>query len=407
MLKYLFRHLTFIFCSMLLILILMNIPYNLYVHFKGNAIITSDELNALINNNFLLGYEKDEYVLALDDGDEEKINEYSAKLKLFNLLNIKNLKVSESDDNVVSAGGDCIGISLQSHGVVVVGSNYIITKDGNENPFKDSGLKVGDVIIEINKKKINNIKDINAILETYKSNEFLTLTILRKSEELSLKIKPALDIQTNKYKLGLWIRDDALGVGTLTFVKNDKRFGSLGHAIIDADTGVKFDVNGGDIYNCNVIGVKRGAKGVPGELLGLFMQGEANKLGIVDKNSDNGVFGKFTNPDFQKKLKQYEIGGRMSAKPGKATILSCVSGTEVDEYDIEIIKTNYQSKANEKSMIIKITDKRLIEKTGGIVQGMSGSPIIQNNKIIGAVTHVFLNDPTKGFGLYLDWMLEE
>lgn len=324
------------------------------------------------------------------------------------MFNVKNLKVQITERDGIYAGGECVGISLKSKGVVVVGSNYIITKQGNENPFKESGLKVGDVIMKINDTEISGMADITTLLSTYKQPEELKLSIMRKGENIFLQIKPSLDVQTNKYKLGLWIRDDAVGVGTLSFINNqNKRFGSLGHAIIDSDTGVKFDVFNGQIYKCNVVGVKKGKKGTPGELIGLFMYGEKNKLGEVDKNTENGVYGNIINSKLSKNKQLYEIGGRLTAKPGKAKILSCIEGTEVKEYDIEIIKTNYQSKPNEKSMVIKITDKEILEKTGGIVQGMSGSPIIQNGKIIGTVTHVFVNDPTKGFGLYLDWMITE
>ena len=364
------------------------------------------QLNKKLNSVFISSEIMN--ISATTEDQEKQINEYTIKYKLFNLFNIKNLKVKVAQTNTVYAGGQCVGISLKSQGIILVGSNYIITKTGNVNPFKESGLVVGDVIVQINEQEVNNVGDIATILANYNGNKELQLLVNRQGAFINLKIKPALDVQTNKYKLGLWIRDDAQGVGTLTFVNpQNNRFGSLGHAIIDSDTGVKFNVNGGEIYKCNVIGIKKGKRGVPGELLGLFMYGANNEIGEVDKNVESGVYGVMQDKNFESLLSQYELGGRLTAKPGKAQILACINGMDVNAYDIEIIKTNYQTKANEKSMVIKITDPELLSKTGGIVQGMSGSPIIQNGKIIGAVTHVFINDPTKGFGLYLDWMIVE
>ncbi len=199
-----------------------------------------------------------------------------------------------------------------------------------------------------------------------------------------------------------------MGVGTLTFINpNTLRFGALGHAIADADTKENFDVKSGELYKCNVIGVKMGKRGIPGEIMGLFVPGR-NEQGTIDKNNDYGVFGNvFENSEFLNDDKLMPIGGRLTAKPGKAKILTTIDGNNIESFDIEIIKTNYGGGANSKSMVIRVTDEDLISRTGGIVQGMSGSPIIQDGKIVGAVTHVFVNDPKKGFGLYLDWMLNE
>ena len=218
-------------------------------------------------------------------------------------------------------------------------------------------------------------------------------------------IKSALDRYSGIYKLGLWVKDDISGIGTLTYIKKeDYRFGALGHAICDNDTKTIYNINSGEMYPCTVLGIKKGTKGKAGELKGLFFQGKNNKLGLVDNNSEAGVFGNIT-----KEVKDKEVlkaGGRLYAKPGKAYIKSAIDG-ELKDYEIEIIKTNYQSSSNEKSMVIRVTDKELLQKTGGIIQGMSGSPIIQNGYIIGAVTHVFINDPTRGFCIYLDWMINQ
>ena len=199
-----------------------------------------------------------------------------------------------------------------------------------------------------------------------------------------------------------------MGVGTLTFYNDTtKRFGSLGHAITNSSNKNNIEIAEGDIYNCRVIGVKVGYNGVAGELLGTFSLNQES-IGNVDKNCDFGVYGYITNEKsiINNKI-PIELGGRVSVKPGKAKILSCIDGENIEEFDIEIIKTNYQKSESEKSMVIRVIDKVLLTKTGGIVQGMSGSPIIQDGKLIGAVTHVFLNDASKGFGLYIDWMINQ
>ncbi len=212
---------------------------------------------------------------------------------------------------------------------------------------------------------------------------------------------------TNTYKLGLWVKEDAVGIGTLSFVNaTTKRFGSLGHSINDSETNECIKVSGGNIYESKILGIKKGKSGKAGELIGTFNR--ENVIGTVDKNCEYGVYGFVDSVETITKNKTaVDIGGRLSAKPGKAQILTCLDGDEIKAYDIEIIKTNFQSACNEKSMVLRVTDKNLIAKTGGIVQGMSGSPIIQDGKLIGAVTHVFVNDATKGFGIYIDWMLEQ
>jgi len=408
MLKKMFKHAVFTILCVIIAGILLNVPYKYFLMFNDAAIITEQEFSDLKNNNSNIIFKPTiNTVFAYNEDKDKAIQEYNVKFKLLNLINVKNLRVKISNENLVYAGGDCVGIALKSKGVVIVGSNYIITKDGNKNPFKDSGLKVGDVVYAIDNQSINSMQDINAVLETAYNNVTYDLLVNRNNQLVTLTISPAFDIQTNKYKLGLWIREDALGVGTITFISGENnRFGALGHAIVDVDSGTKFEISGGNIYKSNIVGVKKGARGAPGELMGLFSAG-SNDIGDIDKNVNAGIYGYFSQEELLEDRQQYAIGGRLTARPGKAKILACISGNEVQEYNIEIIKTNYQNKSNEKSMIIKITDKRLIEKTGGIVQGMSGSPIIQDNKIIGAVTHVFVNDPTKGFGLYLDWMLLE
>ena len=328
-------------------------------------------------------------------------------IKLFNAITVNSFYVNTNKEKIY-AGGNSIGITLNTKGVILMGSNSIITKNGLVDTLKGGDLQVGDTILKLNDEIIYNIDNITDIINREENlGERVKVTYVRKNKEYETYLLPALDIESGEYKLGIWVKNDASGVGTLTYVKENGDFGALGHSINVGGTKQAYEITTGKVYNCSIIGVNKGRKGSAGELKGLFLQGK-NVQGEISKNISTGVYG---NLDLNSKLyeevksREYEIGGRLTARPGKAKILSCINGTEVKEYDIEIIKTNYQNSSKEKSMVIKVTDKELLEKTGGIVQGMSGSPIIQKGKIIGAVTHVFINDSTKGFGLYLDWMI--
>ena len=397
----------FIVITTLFLMFCFSFPYQLFLHFENGIILTKDEFSKLLDNNFI-NVDKTSIAVskASDDENDHNINEYIVKYNLFNLFNITSLKIGVTENNTVFVGGDIMGFSLKSKGVVVVGGNYIITKEGKRNPMEEGGFIAGERIIKINNCEINGAEDIGFALNSCGGGE-MSIEIIRNGANRVLKVLPALDVLTNSYKLGLWIKEDALGVGTLTYIKpDDLRFGSLGHSINNGNGDEILDISEGNVFEANVIGVKKGKSGIPGELIGMFSQSDPQ--GDIDKNNSFGVFG-YMNEDSQFLLgkEKIEVGGRLSARPGKATILSCIDGTEVEEYEIEIIKTNYQSTGSDKSMVFRVTDKELLQKTGGIVQGMSGSPIIQNGKIIGAVTHVFVNDPSKGSGLYIDWMLGE
>jgi len=380
----------------------LTFPYQLYSIGKNDIILNSDKYNDLLKNRFLS--QVSSKVLA-DNEDNEVLNEYVVNYKLFNLFNILSLKVKVSD-NSVYLGGDCLGFSLKTKGLLIVGSNYVFTKNGAINPFLNTGLEVGDVIKSINNKEIDGIDELNDILK-HSDGETLKLSVFRNGKTMEFNITPQKDIFSGEYKLGLWIKNNTEGVGTLTFVEDETlRFGSLGHAIYSSNTNLPMQINSGEIYDCNVVGLKKGMDGAPGEIMGAFSKN--NPLGNIDKNCNYGVYGYLNETAELLKEKQLiGVGGRTSVKPGKAQIFSSLDGENIVSYDIEIIKANYQSNSNEKSIVFRVVDKDLLNKTGGIIQGMSGSPIVQNNKIIGAVTHVFVNDPTKGFGIYLDWMLLE
>jgi len=377
-------------------------PYDTFIKYSDGMFVTQDELKVMLEDNYFLTSS----IGSVSASDGNDFDEYIINYKLFNLFNIKKLKVNVIEPDRYFAGGDSLGFSLQSKGVILIGGNYIISHNGIEKPFENSGLRSGDILTHINGVEINNVEDISRVLRNFGGGE-VSIKVNRNGEIINTTISPALDKMTNTYKLGLWVKEDAVGIGTLTFINaTTSRFGSLGHSINDAETNQCIEVSGGNIYEGKILGIKKGRAGEAGELIGTFNRDDV--IGSVDKNCEYGVYGFVNNVDYMIEDKtSIDIGGRLSAKPGKAKILSCLNGEEIEEFDIEIIKTNFQQSCNEKSMVIRVTDEDLIKRTGGIVQGMSGSPIIQDGKLIGAVTHVFVNDATKGFGIYIDWMLEQ
>ncbi len=387
----------------LFIVVSISFPYDLLIKYSENMVVTHAELQDILQGNLFIK----PYIASVSASSaEDEFNEYVIKYRLFNLFNICHLKVNVVEPDRYFAGGNALGISLQSKGVILIGGNYIVTTDGVARPFEDSGLLSGDIITHMDGVEISSVDDISDILESYTGGD-IHLDVKRGGEIISLSITPAYDIMTRSYRLGLWVKEDSVGIGTLTFINaTTRRFGSLGHSINDADTNECVEVSGGNIYQGKILGVKKGKSGSAGELLGTFSRDTV--LGSIDKNCEFGVYGYVDDPTvFTVSKKSLELGGRLTARPGKAQIYSCIDGENVETFDIEIIKTNFQQSCNEKSMVIRVIDSDLISRTGGIVQGMSGSPIIQDGKLIGAVTHVFVNDATKGFGIYIDWMVNE
>jgi stage IV sporulation protein B len=334
------------------------------------------------------------------------VKQSALRFKLFGLITIKEVGVNVTPNKQVYVGGIPLGFALQTKGVIVIGENSVLTEQGDVITQKSEKLLPGDIITSINDTPITSVNVIVEELEKCNGNQ-VKLQALRKDKNITVRLKPALDLESQTYKLGLWVRDDASGIGTLTYVdRQSKAFGALGHPITDYETGAVVPVLDGKIYNCTVVGINKGVKGKPGELRCLFMQGK-NAKGTVSKNTTSGVFGKVEElSGVVDENLIVQVGGRLSVKAGPAKIISSVSGVR-EEYDIEIIKAVHQSKISDKSIIFRVKDKRLLSLTGGILQGMSGSPIVQDGVLVGAVTHVFLNDPTKGYGIYLDWMLAE
>lgn len=327
-------------------------------------------------------------------------------ISFMGLIPLKSVAVQNIKDLKLYPGGTSVGVRLSSNGVLVVGFSDIMKGDQrSESPAKASGIELGDLITQINGKKVYTTKEVMNIVKNSK-NDKIDLVINRHGKDMKKSI--SMEKEKDEYKLGLWIRDSTAGVGTLTFYHEETgKFGALGHPITDGDTNTKFTVKSGELLEASVISLRKGEKGAPGELKGIFTN-EDTPIGNIQKNTQCGIFGSKKNNYLQEKsLNPLPVGFRDEIKVGKAKIITTIDETGPKEYDIEIVKKLNQETPSPKSMIIKVTDEELLEKTGGIIQGMSGSPIIQDGKIIGAVTHVLINKPDVGYGIYIDWMLED
>lgn len=332
------------------------------------------------------------------------IGKESAVLSLFGKIPLKNIEVNVVSDSVVICGGDAIGMKLNSLGLTVVTFEEITARDYSKvRPYKDKNIQRGDVIVEINGESVNDVNSFIKEIQKSKGNP-IELSYLRNGKVYKESIKPEIDRNDGKYKIGMWVKNMTSGVGTVTYIdKNTKTFGALGHGISDMDGTELLNVEKGTAYNAIILSVKKGKRGNPGELNGAIR--ENNVYGEVRKNTRFGVFG-YINSDLEVVGEEYEIGLKGEVEVGKAQIISTIDGEKKKAYDIEIEQVNTYGEIQEKSMIIRVVDKGLIDKTGGIVQGMSGSPIIQNGKLVGAVTHVLINDPTRGYGIFIETMLE-
>ena len=365
---------------------LSSIPEKIYVN---EAASTSD---VVLSDNIFM--------------KNSKIKKDKLQVKLLGFIPVKSVAVSKVNDLEVYPGGTSVGIKLSTKGVLVVGHSDIESVEGKvESPAKNSGIELGDVLIKINGEEIQSSKDLSKKIKNL-DNSKINVDYIRNGNIEKKEID--LEKENNEYKLGLWVRDSTAGIGTLTFYdKNTSIFGALGHPITDGDTNKPFIVRNGDLLNSSVISVRKGEKGSPGELKGLFVN-EKESLATIEKNTEAGIFGEasadLVNPTFNKPLK---VGFRNEIKEGAAKIITTIDENGPKMYDIEIVKLLPQEEPGPKSMVIKVTDEELLEKTGVIVQGMSGSPIIQDNKLVGAVTHVLINKPDVGYGIYIEWMLKD
>lgn len=328
-------------------------------------------------------------------------------VSLLGIVPIKSVNVESVPEIKLYPGGQPVGIKLSTKGVLIVGFSDINTLSGKKSsPAAMAGVQIGDTLLKIDNKYVEDSKDLGNKINASKDKK-IKLTLERNGKTFVKEVDKVKSDDDESYKIGLWVRDSTAGVGTMTFYYDkDKKFGALGHPITDVDTGSILKINNGNLINSSIVSVRKGIKGTPGEIRGIFVN-EDNPIGSVEKNTICGIFGKsqnaLLNRSFNKPLK---VALRNEIRTGEAKILTTVDGDEPSLYSVNIEKLFTQNEPGPKSMIIRVTDKELLKKTGGIVQGMSGSPIIQDGKIVGAVTHVLINRPDVGYGIYIEWMLK-
>lgn len=335
---------------------------------------------------------------------------YQMRLKLFGVVPIRDVEVRVTGERTLIPVGMPVGIYMKAKSAMVIGVGEFIGEDGMKYAPSRYLLQEGDYILQVNGQEIGGKKDLIRLIE---GSEGIPMNLLveRDGEQFPMQVQPRTDIN-GVYKLGIWIRDNAQGVGTMTFMETNGDFGALGHGINDVDTGLLMELQYGELYHTDIIGIRRGSAGTPGELTGLISYQESNHIGSIASNTKKGIFGSLYE-GFVEDLRPYSdfltetpVGTKQEIETGKATILTGVDGS-IREYEINIEKVNYNSGTESREIELKVTDPKLLSRTGGIIQGMSGSPILQNGKIIGAVTHVLVGDPTKGYGIFIEEMLEE
>lgn len=332
-----------------------------------------------------------------------KAKEYQLTCKFLGLIPVKEVSVYVVDRSYVMPSGVPIGIYTKTKGVLIIGTGKVTSENGLNYEPADELVQSGDYIITVNGVEISNKEDLIQMVNESEGNA-IVLGILRDGESIKLKIEP-IELEDGSYKLGIWVRDDMAGVGTLTYVKEDFEYGALGHPVSDADTGDTIPLATGELYNTDIVGIVKGEDGAPGELTGVINYNDKYCLGTILENSATGIYGKLERIPEEMEQTYTEVGMKQEIEKGEAYILSSLDGT-MQMYQIEIDEINYNDKEKNKGILFHVTDERLLAKTGGIVQGMSGSPILQNGRIIGAVTHVFISDATKGYGIFMETMLK-
>lgn len=378
-----------------------NIPETISI-FKGEQI----KISTLWGINIKRENSSIETSSNIEESNFQELGNETFTVSLFDKIQLKKIDVNVMEEVEVIPIGEVVGIKLYTNGVLVVGETAIENKQGEKiKPYENTEIEEGDSIIAVNNTIINNTDELIKIIEDSKG-EKLEITYISNEEEKKCEITPVKN-QEDKYKIGLWVRDSAGGVGTVTFYNEQtESFAGLGHAITDIDTGDIINTSSGQIVDANIISIVKGRKDEPGKIQGSIKQNSI--IGNIYKNTKFGIYGIVKNAnnlsiDYSKKMK---VASRQEIKTGEATFLCGIDG-EIKEYKLQIEKIFLNNSYDNKSMLVKVTDEELIQKTGGIVQGMSGSPIIQNGKFIGAITHVFVDNPEIGYAVFGDMMIKQ
>ena len=327
-------------------------------------------------------------------------------VSLFGILPIKTVGVEAINCEELIPSGQIVGIRVNTDGILVLGVGEFESELGQVSPCKGI-IEKGDIILSCNDKSLGTKEDLRECIEK-SDNNILNLKLVRQGNEKQVEVSPIYSDCEDVNKIGLWIKDSTQGIGTVTYIDpNTKAFGALGHGITEQSTGKIVPVKDGELMNATIMEIKKGKKGIPGEISGTIDYTSTEKIGNITQNNSLGIYGNLYNIEA---LGQYfpamPIALQDEINEGRATILASLTPQGVKEYEVEIQKVSKYSSEPSKSMVIKIVDKQLLDITNGIIQGMSGSPIMQDGKLIGAVTHVFVNDPTKGYGIFIENMIE-
>lgn len=328
---------------------------------------------------------------------------YLLPCRLLGMIPFKDIKVTPAEAGSVYVSGSTVGIYMETEGVLIIDTGEILCEGGTAREPAKNIVRPGDYIVAFNEQKVSNKKELMEDLEIL-DGEDVILDVIRNGEKIPVSLTPVKDAG-GEYKLGIWVRDNTQGIGTLTFVDEKGRYGALGHGISDVDTGELLHISKGALYQAEILDIQKGKSGSPGELSGLIRYEPGQIIGAVDTNSKNGIYGSFYDRRAGIPVKKTEVAYKQELEVGPASILCCVDGS-VKEYDAEITRIDMNHEDTNKSFVLHVTDPELLDITGGIVQGMSGSPILQKGKFAGAVTHVFVQDSTSGYGIFAETMLE-
>lgn len=328
---------------------------------------------------------------------------YQIRCKWLGVLPLKTIKVHTVEKQEVLVSGSPVGIYMETKGVLVIDSGEITDREGIRRTPAEHIIQSGDYICEIDGKVLTGKRQLMQLVRE-NQGEPMELQVIRHQETIKLEMTP-VETEDGSYKLGIWVRDNIQGIGTLTYVEPNGTFGALGHGISDADTGERLEISDGDLYRADILSIRKGTAGTPGELRGVINYREENRIGTICGNSQYGIRGRMEPGKYTESMKKIPTGLKQEIQTGKAEI-RCDIGDGIREYQCEILEIDSNARDTNKCFVLRITDDDLLSRTGGIVQGMSGSPVLQNGKLIGAITHVFVNDPTKGYGIFIENMME-
>lgn len=328
---------------------------------------------------------------------------YQIRCKWLGVLPLKTIKVHTVEKQEVLVSGSPVGIYMETKGVLVIDSGEITDREGIRRTPAEHIIQSGDYICEIDGKVLTGKRQLMQLVRE-NQGEPMELQVIRHQETIKLEMTP-VETEGGSYKLGIWVRDNIQGIGTLTYVEPNGTFGALGHGISDADTGERLEISDGDLYRADILSIRKGTAGTPGELRGVINYREENRIGTICGNSQYGIRGQMEPGKYTESMKKIPTGLKQEIQTGKAEI-RCDIGDGIREYQCEILEIDSNARDTNKCFVLRITDDDLLSRTGGIVQGMSGSPVLQNGKLIGAITHVFVNDPTKGYGIFIENMME-